>query len=380
MTYRIAFAVSEYRPYGGMQRTMVRVARACMERGHHVDIYTCKWVGDPIEGLNVKIVDVSYWTNHGQCKKLGAHLVKLFASDPYDCVVGFSKLNGLDIYYGGDPCFAEKLADSRPGWVRHLPRYRTFLQLERSVFAPGLDTEILLIAHQEQTHFVKHYGTEPERFHQLPPGINREALELAMQRAAPPRLRAELGIGEDDEMILCVGSWFRPKGVDRAVLALAALPEPLRSRTYLVVVGYGKPQAYRQLAARLGVEQQVLFPGGSSDVASYYLAASFLLHPAYIENTGTIIIEAMVCGLPVLCTEVCGFSGHVLAADAGLVCPQPFEQSALDAQVAEMLTSERRTAWRDNARAYCERTDLYSLIDKAADLIVARAARNRAAR
>ncbi len=380
MIYKLAFAVSEYTPYGGMQRTMVRIARMCAARGHQVDIYTCKWTGPDLEDLNVTILKLDYWTNHGQCKKLGEALSEIVAQTEYDCVVGFSKMPGLDVYYGGDPCFAEKLSTSRPGWVKLLPRYRVYLQLETAVFGPGLETEILLIAHQEQAHFITHYGTEPERFHQLPPGINRDALEVAMSQAKPDELRRELGIGEEDEMILCVGSWFRPKGVDRAVLAMAALPKEILERSYLVVVGDGRPQAYRKMAAKLGVAEHVIFTGGRSDVANFYLASSFLLHPAYIENTGTIIIEAMVCGLPVLATAICGFSNHVEQANAGLVCPQPFEQRVLDAQVLDMLTNPSRPEWSENARHYCTEKDLYSLIDKATDLIVARSARNRANR
>ncbi len=269
---------------------------------------------------------------------------------------------------------------SRPGWVKLLPRYRVYLQLEEAVFASGLDTEILLIAHQEQSHFITHYGTEAERFHQLPPGINRDALEVAMSQCDPEALRKDLGIGESEEFILCVGSWFRPKGVDRAIMALASLPPDLIQRTHLVVVGDGRPQFYRKLARRMGVENRVIFTGGRADVATFYCAASFLLHPAYIENTGTIIIEAMLCGLPVLATQICGFSNHVLKAQAGLVCTQPFEQDMLNKQVLQMLTSEQRNSWQENARRYCEETDLYSLIERATDLIVGRSERNRALR
>ena len=88
----------------------------------------------------------------------------------------------------------------------------------------------------------------------------------------------------------------------------------------------------------------------------------------------------MLCGLPVLATQICGFSNHVLKAQAGLVCTQPFEQDMLNKQVLQMLTSEQRNSWQENARRYCEETDLYSLIERATDLIVGRSERNRALR
>ena len=85
----------------------------------------------------------------------------------------------------------------------------------------------------------------------------------------------------------------------------------------------------------------------------------------------------MVCGLPVLVTANCGFAIHVDRAGAGMICPSPFQQDTLNKMLAEMLASEKRSEWSRNGLTYCKRTDLYSLIEKAADVIIARASRNR---
>jgi UDP-glucose:(heptosyl)LPS alpha-1,3-glucosyltransferase len=106
-----------------------------------------------------------------------------------------------------------------------------------------------------------------------------------------------------------------------------------------------------------------------------YAAADLLLHPARWENTGGVILEAMVAGLPVVSTANCGFSVHVERAAAGLVVPEPFSQAALDAAVAAALDPGRRTQWSDNARRYVAKTDVHSGQQRAAELIEAIIAR-----
>ena len=43
---------------------------------------------------------------------------------------------------------------------------------------------------------------------------------------------------------------------------------------------------------------------------------------------GTVIIESLINGLPVITTAECGYAPHVRKADAGLVIPSPFTQEA----------------------------------------------------
>ena len=151
--------------------------------------------------------------------------------------------------------------------------------------------------------------------------------------------------------------------------ALAALPERLRSRTRLLVIGKDKQRPFERLAARLGVASQVWFAGGRDDVSRFLLAADLLLHPAYSEAAGMVLLEAMVAGLPVLTTAVCGYSFHVRRAGAGVVLEEPFSQLRLNQSLREMLAPEQDVQWRSNGVNYGRNEDLYSLPQRAADLI-----------
>lgn len=377
--YKLAFAVARYFSFGGMQRTLSRMARECAHRGHDVHMFTGDLQGERPPEVPVHILPLRALSNHGRYREFAQKLDAAVQGEAFDCVVGSTKGPGLDVYYAGDPCYVAKVDENRSSFYKFLPRYRALRELERSVFSANADTEILLIAHREREKFMYYYGTQAARFHLLPPGIDKQRLvEHVPSAQERDRLREELGVSSDDYLLLNVGSRFQTKGIDRILIALAALPDKHRRHTKLAVVGGDDPGPFLRLARRLGVIEHVRFTGAREDVAAFYHAADLLIHPAYTENTGTTVIEAMICGLPVLATANCGFAFHVETAGAGLVCPSPYEQEQLNHLLRQMLVAERLADWRSRGPVYCANTDLYSLIEKAADIIITRAERRRA--
>ena len=100
-------------------------------------------------------------------------------------------------------------------------------------------------------------------------------------------------------------------------------------------------------------------------------AADVLMHPAYQEAAGIVLIEAIAAGLPVIVTAVCGYAHYVASADCGEVIQEPFSQEALNKALYRALNDgELRRGWGENARRYADIEDLYSLPEKAADIIL----------
>jgi UDP-glucose:(heptosyl)LPS alpha-1,3-glucosyltransferase len=374
---KLAFCLFNYFPFGGLQRDFLRIARTCNERGHEVHVFTMSWQGEVPDGFSVHRIEARGWTNHARAGSFSRQVSTLLAESDYDVVTGFNRMAGLDVYYAGDPCFCSEAAIKHGFWFRFGARYRTFSRLEKAVFRADARTRILLISEGEKPNFARCYGTPEERFFLLPPGIDRDRLRPDNYREVRRQVRSEFGLGDEETLVLMVGASFGTKGVDRAVRALAALPELLQRKTRLFVVGQGKPKSYERLARKLGVGDRVRFLGSRDDVPRFLWAADLLLHPSRKENTGTVLVEALAAGLPVLATAVCGYAFHVADAGAGMLVPAPFEQSKLDTLLGKMLTSPQRSRWRENALAYAEGTDLFSLHQKAADIIEATGKRER---
>ncbi len=351
-----------------MQRDLLRILEVCRGRGHKVDVFARYWQGDPPEYLDVSILPGLGLTNHRRCESFAKRLKKFLAQMDYDVIVGFNKMPGLDLYFEADACFAAKARERSPCY-RLTGRCRSYLRLERAVFNKRSKTEILLLSKQEKSIFMDHYGTQEDRFHLLPPGITRDRLAPDNAEEVRADLRHELAISLDENVILMVGSGFKTKGVDRAIKAVSALSPELRIKTKLMIVGEDKTKKFQRLAKRLGVAERIFFAGGRRDVPRFLMAADLLLHPSYRENTGTVLIEAMAAGLPVLATDVCGYGYHVEHAKAGVLVPSPFRQEILNHKLSFMLTSDEKEKWQKNGMAYIAGTDVFSLPEKAVDII-----------
>jgi UDP-glucose:(heptosyl)LPS alpha-1,3-glucosyltransferase len=365
-----AFAIFKYFPYGGIQRDMMKIAREMVRRGHRITIFTLRWQAPDLDevGLEVEVMPIVGLARHDQYDRFAQDVNKVVRAGHFDQVFGFNKMAGLDVYYAGDSCYKAKANTQRSAWYRLLPRYKSFFAAEKAVFDVHSATEILCISDIEVPRFRHHYLTAAQRFHSLPPGIERD-------RIAPPNLaevrkdfRAELQIAADEFMLLFIGSGFIKKGLDRALLAVAALPLEIRRRVKMFVIGRDKAEAFERMAMRLGLKNQITFYAeGRDDVPSFLFSADALLHPAYDEAAGMVIVEAMLAGLPALVTKDCGYAKYLSDYDAGIVLANPFSQLALNEALVELLTSDERETWVANGLSAADNPALFQMVEQIAD-------------
>lgn len=158
-------------------------------------------------------------------------------------------------------------------------------------------------------------------------------------------------------------------GVDRSLRAIAALPADIKSHTRFILIGQDKPGRYISLAGKLGIADQFTVLPGRGDIPRFLLGADLLLHPAYSESAGYVLLEATISGLPVLTTRTCGYACHIEKANSGLVCDNPFSQGELNEKLVRMLTSSEREQWSGNGLTYGKQKHLYSLARFASDFI-----------
>ncbi|MCL5279461.1 MAG: glycosyltransferase family 4 protein [Planctomycetes bacterium] len=373
----LAFCLFKYFPYGGQQRDMLRIALACQARGYEIDVYTTAWKGERPPGLRVHLHRPGALTNHGCLRKYHAWLTQQLAAHPPACVVGFQKMPGLDVYYAADVCYQATARAEHGRLYQLLPRYRLYRRFEEAVFGPDSRTQILMISQNQEQSYVQHYGTAAARIHRMPPNLPPD--RLAGPQALPSRraLRRTLGFGENDRILLQLGSDFRRKGLDRSILALASLPKDLLSKTWLYVIGSGCSGPFARLARRLGVLNRIVFIGPRDDVPQLLVAADLLVHPAYQEAAGIVLLEALACGLPVVVSGICGYAPYIAQAQAGWVLAEPFDQALFNRTVRAALERGDLAEIGRRGIEFARRENLCGMVD-AALAVVEAVARNAA--
>jgi UDP-glucose:(heptosyl)LPS alpha-1,3-glucosyltransferase len=362
---RIALVIFRLAPAGGLEQHCLRLARMLAARGAEVTLVTTRPPAAPAsEGVTLQILAARGRSNHGRLAAFAADAARAVAGR-FDRTVAFHAIPGFDVVFVADP------SRGRPAGLRRwLSRYQTYAALERGALGADGAALILTLSSAQRAAFLETHDAAPGRLALLPPTVDRLRARPAPSPAARAAARDRLDMGGEAPVWLWIGLQPKTKGLDRALAALAHAPD-----ARLIVSGLAPETragaAMARLAARLGVAARIRWLGFASEpaLADAMAAADLLLHPSRADVTGTVILEAMASGLPVITTEVCGYAEHVLAAGAGAVLAEPFEPAAL-ARALAAATPPTLAAWSANAAAYAGRDGLYSGLDVAADLIL----------
>jgi len=142
--------------------------------------------------------------------------------------------------------------------------------------------------------------------------------------------------------LMFLGQLIPRKGVDLVLRALAALRE---QRWEFVVMGVGaQEQELRAMARRLGIARRVRFlPARPNQEAIREVARSdvFIL-PSRFDGWGVVVNEALMCGVPVLCSSHCGAADLIQAPWLGEVFPA-YSVAGLRTVLARWIAQGKRT-------------------------------------
>lgn len=360
---KLAFFIFKYFPYGGLEKDMLQIALACIERGHEVVVYTTRWEGEVPQRIKVNLIKKRGLTNHARMKNFSDAIKKI--QGKYDLRIGFNRLANLDLCFVGDVCFKYRYQKKSKIFKLLSSRYKTYVNLEEAVFSPQSNTQIMLVNSQQKAEYLQCYKTPENRLHVLPPGIQKNNYSMNEQEQIRQEIRGEFHINSKEVVLLFVGSSFYTKGLDRVLKAMAKLD---CSEIVLWVIGKDKINPYQKLVRNLRLIDKVRFLGAQSNVQSFMLGADVFVNPARVESAGKAILEAMTMGLPVIITENCGYSSYVKEANAGIIIPERFHVNDLVSALRKMVDN-KRMKWRDNASYYSKTKDLYSLNTQVVNLI-----------
>jgi glycosyltransferase involved in cell wall biosynthesis len=329
---RIIQVIPYYLPakrYGGPVYSVHGLAKALVEQGHDVHVFTTNMDGAgesdvPLDvPVNVDGVQVTYYRTERLRRIAWAPRMLRGLRDAVDP----TSVLHLHAMFGFPTAAAARLATYRrvPYVLSpHGSLVRKFIR-EKSYFAKMVWLEAFdrqTVARAARMHVTSEIEYREMRTLRLqvprmilaPNGVDLSP-ELDTVQTPSTRLSALCGSGPYAVFLGRI-SWV--KGIDRALRALVS------TDVRLLLAGdddEGLRSKLEQLAATLGVANRITFIGtvDGPDKWALLRGARFLLLPSYSENFGNVVAEAMAVGCPVIVTQEVGAAEVVLRSKAGLV-------------------------------------------------------------
>ena len=365
------FARLGERDTGGMNVYLLQVARELGRRGHRADVYTR--VHDPNDpeivelGENARVVHV-HAGPHGETKLgLRRHIPQFLEG-----MEAFRERDGADYdlvhsHYWLSCLAAIELCDR---WgVPHVATFHTLARAKlearpaeeesqariEAEYAAMMSADSMVVStERERSDIARLYGVPGRKVDVVPAGV-----DLRMFRPMDgEESRRRLGLG-GGRIILAVAQRIEPlKGLDVIIEALPLMDDGGETR-FLVVGGdeNSGPEIarLRGVAARLGVEDRVVFAGavGQDELPAYYSASDVCVLPSYYESFGLAALESLACGTPVVASRVGGPMSFIVDGVNGHLVPERSPSAyarCLDAVTSparprsEMAEASRRTA------------------------------------
>lgn len=146
-------------------------------------------------------------------------------------------------------------------------------------------------------------------------GINTERLTKSENAV---NLRSELGLAEDDFIVISVGELNKNKNQKVIIKAVAQLNDP---QIHYVLCGKGDQlENLKKLVKKCGIESYVHFLGYRKDVVDLCSQADVFAMPSKREGLPVASLEAMYCGLPLVNSNIRGLEDVTENGKSGFTC------------------------------------------------------------
>lgn len=172
--------------------------------------------------------------------------------------------------------------------------------------------------------------TDTERSQLINLGINPEKI-VVIHNGVNTDIFAPAKSVSDKKQILWIGKYVPGKGVEYLIRGFQLFSQD-HPDYQLVMVGRGPlKDTYIEMIQELGIAEKIIFKDfvPNSDLPRYYQESQIFVLPSLEEGVPRTILEAMSCGVPVVCTRLPQLVDIV--SGSGLLVPTKDPQAIADA-------------------------------------------------
>lgn len=169
-------------------------------------------------------------------------------------------------------------------------------------------------------------------------------------------------IAPDDQLIITHISNFRPlKRIMDILKTFKKVSEKLNVKLLMVGDGPEKERAMRYCRAQ-SMEDSVLFLGRSNQIDEILCFSDLFLLPSEQESFGLAALEAMVHGVPVVCSDVGGLPEVIEEGVSGYLCPLGDVDAMANRAIHILEDPERHKRFKRQAYESSKKFDIDKVI------------------
>ena len=120
-----------------------------------------------------------------------------------------------------------------------------------------------------------------------------------------PALRQQYGISNDEKVLIHISNFRKVKRVRDIIYAFKQVRNEVKSTLLLVGDGPEYPDTV-QLVEALGLKEHVRFLGKQTNISELLSISNLMLLLSEKESFGLVLLEAMLCGVPCIGTNIGG--------------------------------------------------------------------------
>lgn len=170
-------------------------------------------------------------------------------------------------------------------------------------------------------------------------GIGLNVAYMQNPARSMKEVRNEFGLAAGDKFISSIGELDENKN---HIIVIRALAKLKRKDFKYVVCGVGpNKEILLAEAKKQGLQENIVLAGYRSDIPDILNAADIFVFPSYHEGMPVSVLEAMACGLPVICSKIRGIIDIIKDGDNGYLC-LPFDEANFSKKLAILMDDDKK--------------------------------------
>lgn len=257
--------------------------------------------------------------------------VAVLKSDEYTAIHCNTPIGGFVGRAAGKKCGVKKVVYQAHGFHFYkgapLVNWLVFYPVER-LLARWTDA-IITINHEDYAFAQKKMKLRKGGKVYYVPGVGIDTAGLAPDESVRQAKRQELGLGNEDVMLISAGDLNVNKNNTVIISALAKLQN---KKIHYFLCGVGEKESdLRRQAEEAGISPNVHFLGYRTDMKALLQAADVFVMPSFREGLSRSIMEAMSAGLPCVVSKIRGNVDLVSEGQGGYLHAPTDADTAADA-------------------------------------------------